>query len=59
VRPQNLYLCTEDEYLLPPNCKASAALDPLQVIRLKKVQQNQEEERGLFGVTEKTPPVVV
>jgi len=37
VRPQDLYLCTEDDFLLPPNAKIGLALDPLQVIRLKAV----------------------
>ncbi len=52
VRAQDLYLCTEDEFLLPPNCKTILALDPLQVIRLKKVSINAEENHApnLFGM---------
>jgi hypothetical protein len=51
IRPQDLYLCTEDDFLLPPNCKISLALDPLQVIRLKKVALNVEKHTpNLFGM---------
>ena len=38
VDSSDLYLCTEDDFLLPPNAKADLALDQNQIIKLNSIK---------------------
>ena len=40
VKPDDLFLSTEDDFLLPPNAKVELALEPNQIIKLSSVRLN-------------------
>ncbi len=53
VKAEDLFLSTEDDFLLPPNAKVALALETNQVIKLSSVRLHHQVEPSLFIAPQK------